>query len=454
MTNIHSTTNNNAVAGDTTNWTVTITIPAHTPQDTYILDIEYDESANAPPIFISSISPTTNWNNGDIYITGYGFTNITSITVGGVACLSHKVISTTSASCVLPPRPNSSVNAVVIASSTLGASNDDGMVTYDGANKGIMQTFTSSICSAMPVGLAQNWTDARDGNQYRIKKMLDNKCWMIDNLAYAGGGTNTYGDVVPIGAGTGNITFANACANVTAPCTGVSPWTSSTTRRYMTTNNYTGGDLTDRNGNTIHDTTATLYSDTQCTNSPTGSGTMQSECLSYLYNWCAAIGLDSGTSPTCASVSNTGSGAGYTTTGVIGISDASGGKGGESKGSGGTSICPTGWRLPVARVGSSDNTLNEFAILNASMNSNAYNPTPSTSNFYQNWQPAGSFSVIGSGYFAVSTGLVGQSAGGYYWSSSLRSSMDASRLGVGATSVSPGTLNYFKYSGATVRCVL
>lgn len=37
--------------------------------------------------------------------------------------------------------------------------------------------------------------DARDNRTYWVQKLADGKCWMLTNLAYAGGGTNTYGDV-------------------------------------------------------------------------------------------------------------------------------------------------------------------------------------------------------------------------------------------------------------------
>ena len=315
----------------------------------------------------------------------------------------------------------------------------------------LMQHFTAAKCDAMAVNTAIELRDARDDNNYRVRKMLDNKCWMIDNLAYAGGGNDAYGDVVPIGSGTGNITFANA--------TDYSAWNTTTglTERYMTTNNFTGADLPDRNGNNIQTTTAQVAGGGQCTNAPTGVGVMQSECLSYLYNWCAAIGLDSGTNPTCAAVEPTTTGTNMTTSGVVGASSTSGGVGGESKGSGGTSICPTGWRLPVGRVGESDDTLNEFAILNASMNSGVYNPTPSTGSgvgYRENWQPAGAFSIIGSGLFIAPVALYMQADRGDYWSSSLPSTTGAAGLEAYSSAVIAGTGSFTRQYGMAVRCVL
>lgn len=94
--------------------------------------------------------------------------------------------------------------------------------------------------------------DARDSNTYWVQKLADGRCWMLTNLAYAGGGTNTYGDVK-------SITNSNA-ADYTAPYymipTGANP-TSGTTNPSTSTN-----------------------------------GTGQ---YGYFYNWCAAMGVQLGT---------------------------------------------------------------------------------------------------------------------------------------------------------------
>ena len=64
-----------------------------------------------------------------------------------------------------------------------------------------IQTITKASC---PTELTLV-KDARDNNSYYIKKLADN-CWMLTNLAYAGGtsngGTNTYSDVINQGTGT------------------------------------------------------------------------------------------------------------------------------------------------------------------------------------------------------------------------------------------------------------
>ncbi len=48
-----------------------------------------------------------------------------------------------------------------------------------------MQSFTAANCTAMATNDVVRRTDSRDGQEYRIKKMPDGKCWMIDNLKYA-----------------------------------------------------------------------------------------------------------------------------------------------------------------------------------------------------------------------------------------------------------------------------
>jgi len=382
-----------------------------------------------------------------------------------------------------------------MTSTTLGQSNTNRTVTYDGANKGNMQQFDGSTCAAMTMGKAEIWTDARNNAKYRIKKMLDNKCWMIDNLAYPGENptkpgfnnddspsNNYYGD-------THTLTFATSCGstnwNSPAPtvtnCSATSTWIASNSTRWITTNNYHPTPLADRQGNTIPNTQASFADTppTPCTNSPTGTSVeLMSECLSYLYNWCSAVGLDSTTTPTCATVSELSTNADNTspnsTTNIAktGIVGKPGGIGGESKGNNqaanqsgvnsttaGT-ICPAGWRLPVGRVGVSPNhtdTYNEVAILSGAMYTNGQNLTPDVTqggNRFLNWRPAGSFSSIGSGYRAVGNGLNNQSSVGRYWSSSLGSSSNATQAYFTSSSIDAAIGNNGKTTGMAVRCVL
>jgi len=481
-----------------TNSTTTLTFATkadHTKTNgAYTNIVVFTATANSVPtgLQITSISPATNWTGGEIYLTGTNFptTDVNvSITVGGTPCASYRLISDTSAICVLPAKGTGTVNAVAITSGAL-ISNSNRTVTYDGANKGSMQQFDTNTCAAMPMGLAQIWTDARNNAVYRVKKMLDNKCWMIDNLAYAGDGNNFYGDthVLNFSTACGTDNWDAASGTVTN-CGTFTAWPANYTTRHITTNNVaTGiGTLPDRMGNPITNTTGSTNnsSPTFCGSGATGSGIMLSECLTYFYSWCAAIGLDSGTNPTCNDVqadsttsdSNGSYTGGSVNTGMAGtgIVGKPGGIGGESKGNAQAanqdgiatangSICPAGWRLPVGRVGTSDtstsNLYNEWNILSESLYSRTlFTNTDSTTintgtNWASNFYPTGSFSAISSGYFYTTTGLAYLSTAGYYWTSSANARSAASTTRFSAAAFDPGTNNNTKYNGMAVRCVL
>jgi len=173
-----------------------------------------------------------------------------------------------------------------------------------------------------------------------------------------------------------------------------------------------------------------------------------------LVNFCAALGLDDTTTPTCADVSNTTTGAGMTAAGVVG---ATGGVGGESRGSGGSSICPTGWRVPVGRVGAADNTRNEWGLLQG-----AWLGTPGTVDvtntaitqaFWQANTPTSMFGTVASGWFSPGFGLHRQSQEARWWASSLQSATNGSNTWVNGTWVTPGVSSNSKHFGFAVRCV-
>ncbi len=63
-----------------------------------------------------------------------------------------------------------------------------------------MQTITTDTCPTARIRAV----DARDNHTYWVQKLADGRCWMLTNLAYAGGGTNTHGDVKTITNSTGN----------------------------------------------------------------------------------------------------------------------------------------------------------------------------------------------------------------------------------------------------------
>ena len=118
-----------------------------------------------------------------------------------------------------------------------------------------IQEITSANCSTTRI----RTVDARDNRTYWVQKLADGKCWMLTSLAYAGGGTNTYGDTKTLTNGTGG---------------------SST---YTTPSYYIPAGAYPTNEPTSPSTSAT------------GIGQ-----YGYLYNWCGAMGGQ--TTSVCTSV--------------------------------------------------------------------------------------------------------------------------------------------------------
>jgi len=71
-----------------------------------------------------------------------------------------------------------------------------------------MQAFSNANCSTSRTRAV----DARDNHTYWVQKLADGKCWMLTNLGYAGGGTNTYNDAKSLTndtGGSGSFTVAS-----------------------------------------------------------------------------------------------------------------------------------------------------------------------------------------------------------------------------------------------------
>ncbi len=78
-----------------------------------------------------------------------------------------------------------------------------------------IQTITAANC---PVTRTQV-QDARDSHTYWVQKLADNKCWMLTNLGYTGGGTNTYSDTKTLTNGTGGATTYTVASYYVTPST-------------------------------------------------------------------------------------------------------------------------------------------------------------------------------------------------------------------------------------------
>ena len=215
--------------------------------------------------------------------------------------------------------------------------------------------------------------DARDNRTYWVQRMPDGRCWMLTNLAYAGGGNNFYGDVVDGLVAT--ITNSHAMPRFSRP-PGANP---------------------------------TTYPTAPST-STTGIGQ-----YGYLYNWCAAMGNQQGTSA-CANA-------------ISPLPDRN------------TSICPAGWRLPTAGADGTtpqDNNTNEFWNLNQAVNEGVGLRTQWLGMYSGHGGIAGTFSDVGTR--------------ANYWSSTQIDAMSARNL-VFTASILATASGFTKNAGLSVRCV-
>ncbi|MCL2038285.1 fibrobacter succinogenes major paralogous domain-containing protein, partial [Candidatus Saccharibacteria bacterium] len=261
--------------------------------------------------------------------------------------------------------------------------------------------------------------DARDGSTYWVRLIPgtnglgDNSsgdlCWMETNLAYAGGGDDTYNDTISgmtLGStANDNIASGQACygsnatmaANPTTLCYWI-PLNANPTSGRTSPSTATDG------GAGIDNTTT----DTRPTSTRAQFG--------YLYNWCTAM---AGQSVACQ------------------ITAATQPNQSVNPGNGTTyNICPAGWRLPTGEA-----TTGEFALLISALDWTSGAPTPLFTNGL--YMFAGTF---GNGSFS------GQGSLGGYWSSTISIPVNGFRLALTSTLVGSSTMANKGY-GYSVRCV-
>ena len=271
-----------------------------------------------------------------------------------------------------------------------------------------MQEMTEQVCAISSAGAMKSLRDERDGTYYRVKKMADGNCWMVDNLALDL--TSDY-----IGKPAWN----------TAPVTVSGTTTSVNNVPQQILNNNTGGEGQIPNNGSAK--------------------------ASYLYNWCAAL---ADTSSACAaSVAATQ----YNTV-ISGVRDTSGTATTQPAVTG---ICPAPFRLPKggpeATSSSKDTTANEFAKLDIAMGGTGASRT--SANTYPLFTGTAAANTNWLGVFSGSygNGLGGQGSVGVWWFSTAYSATDAYYLYLNSsiTLVNPAAVfGGTKIHGFAVRCVL
>ena len=357
-------------------------------------------------IYVEDVYPTTGWSGNTVKITlnQIPSSGIQSVTIGGTACASTSILDNT-ISCTLPSKSASTDGyAIDLAANNIEFDSHNFTVRYFNPSRTetigssttsniTMQNFTQSNCNAMSVGQVVSLTDSRNKQTYRVKKMQDEKCWMVDNMKYLGEG----------------ITISNVDST-----TGI------------TYNNESG------KYNTVDGTStqSTANSDKAFYNNPMG----QEYCYTGNYYSAGKSGThDLATSYTkCGYLYNW-----YAATAGTGTYDSKYGTNVSS------SICPTGWRLPIAA---------DFSALNASMNAGSLTSGSTTSSYYANWLFTGAWSGVFSGLWV--NGFSNQGSSGYYLSSTAGSSNLSVGLYFMISAVNPGNGNLNKYGGFAVRCVM
>jgi hypothetical protein len=204
---------------------------------------------------IADVYPTTGWTGDTIEITSTGeFVDVTGVTVGGSACTSRSVVNSSKIYCVLPPKAPLSKNLVAVTTGIGDVDLNGVKITYfDPTRKetvgsretsnNTFDTFTAADCADMiPAEVSEDdadpdtgqivyLTDTRNKQTYKVKRMQDGKCWIIDHLKYKGEGgepirlNNTLGknntingDFYPRTDNNHNIRKYNNPALVTSVC--------------------------------------------------------------------------------------------------------------------------------------------------------------------------------------------------------------------------------------------
>lgn len=217
--------------------------------------------------------------------------------------------------------------------------------------------------------------DARDNHTYWMQRLSDGRCWMLTNLAYAGGGTNTYGDVKTLQNGT-----ADGANTYTAP------------KYYV-----------------VSSTTNFTAAPTAPSTSTDGTGQ-----YGYLYNWCAAMGVQT-TTAACANAE----------TPAVNTS---------------ISICPAGWRLPTGGASG------EFTALNTAVNGGLTN---TDAGLRTAW-----LAQRGGAWFSAFPHMNNAGTNGGYFAATPAPGFGSVAFGMSfsATSVST-SIGHDKGTGYAVRCV-
>jgi uncharacterized protein (TIGR02145 family) len=272
------------------------------------------------------------------------------------------------------------------------------------SNLTYMQEMTQEYCDSMPVyrpgDTPVTLPDIRDGKIYEIRKLVDNKCWMVDNLRLElKPGMTLTPDDTNVQTDT-TIYFTN-------DATALIPSTASGAALTGMIGNFTTSGYMSKTG------TSSLGTNQYAWRQSNPSGDVS---FGYLYNWYTAV----------AGVFSGGSSA---------------------------SICPAGWRLPTGGA-SPLSEISDFGILHASMLNGVYTVPGNvngTAAARANWAPSGVFKIVKSGYRDNSYREANVTA--FIWTATLQG-QNPFAFSYDDSNVQPGAnQGGVPIIGAAVRCV-
>jgi uncharacterized protein (TIGR02145 family) len=291
-----------------------------------------------------------------------------------------------------------------------------------------MQDLTPSLCTSADYdsdnnGINNNNTielmDSRNSQTYTVRKMADNKCWMLDNLK-----------LELIHGMTLTTQNTDVTANTTVYFT-QDGTQNGTLLDGMTGNFTTSGQDTRNNGAS----TSGSNQDAWRQNNPSNAV----GCVDNSSNIAAA------NNKTYADGSLTGCGYFYNYyTATAGTYPQSAYNASNRNAPG--SICPAGWRLPSGYDTSSD-----FATLDADYGGTGAYQSGTPAQLSTLWFPGGAFRGTFSGRYLLSVASSG--INGNFWSSSVSNDLSAYGLFIDSSATDPGTNIYYRYYGLAVRCV-
>ncbi len=298
------------------------------------------------------------------------------------------------------------------------------------------QSKVASVCSSLitaPTDGTANLssvsalTDQRDNNTYAIAKLADGKCWMIENLRLENTNSDNSTGALAQGYGT-SATYGNFSGLATAESTGFSS-------TYSANSLYSNDGGNDTVNIGTSDSPANrmprynnLNTQSRAQNSPNSNTFLDNNTnggmYSYgnYYTWHAAIADTT-----------------YYSSGDHGT----------------TSLCPTGWRLPI---GNQSTATNSFGALSVALGGPEGGATADRSSTPTGAVMSKTFrsypnNFLYSGYFTTSSAY-GRGSDGSYWSSTAKDYSLSYRLLLNSSSVTPGTSSFNKNNGYSIRCTV